>query len=145
MINLGATGLGMQLKEEGKAALGIYSVDMLYRDLDSPVTKEFLALVKKKYGYYDFNHNWGYLGAEVVGRALEQIRGNIEDKDSFLEALRNLRFESINGPFEFDQQGQNAIVNCYILRNEVVGGQIDQVLVDVLPKKRDPWWLEQRR
>jgi hypothetical protein len=88
MINLGATGLGMQLKEEGKAALGIYSVDMLYRDLDSPVTKEFLALVKKKYGYYDFNHNWGYLGAEVVGRALERIRGTIENSKTRTVFLR---------------------------------------------------------
>lgn len=144
LINLGATSPGTQLKEEGKAALGIYSIDMVYSNLNSPVTKEFLALVKQKYGYYDFNHHWGYLGAEVVGRALEQIQGNIEQKNRFLEALRKVRFESINGPFEFDQQGQNAIVNFYILRNEMVGGQVDQMLVDVLPKKRDPWWLNQQ-
>jgi branched-chain amino acid transport system substrate-binding protein len=144
LINFGATGPGTQLKEEGKAALGIYLVDVCYKGLNTPVTKEYLDRLKKKYGYHDNNHNAGYMGAEVIGRALEQIRGNIEDKEGFLEALRNLRFESINGPFEFDRQGQNALPNFYVIRNEMVGGEIDQVLVDVLPKMRDPWWIDRQ-
>jgi len=144
LINFGATGPGTQLKEEGKAALGIYLVDVCYKGLNTPVAKEYVDRLKKKYGYHDNNHNAGYMGAEAIGRALEQIRGNVEDKEGFLTALRNLRFESINGPFEFDQQGQNALPNFYVIRNEMVGGEVDQVLVDILPKMRDPWWLDRK-
>ncbi len=139
LINFGATGPGTQLREEGKSALGIYAIDMVYQNLNPSLAKEF----QDRYGYYDFNHHWGYLGAEIIARALDRVNGNVEQKDKFLEGLRSLRFESINGPFEFDPRGQNAIVNFYILRNERVGEEIDQVLIDVLPKKSDPWWDEQ--
>jgi branched-chain amino acid transport system substrate-binding protein len=145
LINYGATGPGVQRKEEGKAALGIYFIGNSYEHQNTPVAKEYVDRLKKKSGFHDLSHNAGYMGAEVIGRALEQIRGNIEDKERFLTALRNLRFESIDGPFEFDQQGQNALLNLYIVRNEMVGGEVDHVLVDVLPKTRDPWWIEQQR
>jgi hypothetical protein len=49
------------------------------------------------------------------------------------------------GPFEFDAKGQNYLFNIYIVRTEKVGGKIDQPLKELMPKKRDPWWVEQSR
>lgn len=145
LINWGATDVGKLLKQEGKAAVGIYEVNLYYKGLSNPANNEFVGLAKKKFGYVGAFHEAGYTGAEVVVQALKQIRGNIEDKADFLRAMRNLRFESCRGPFEFDPQGQNTLFNLYVLRNGIGGGEVVQVQTAVLPKMRDPWWVERSR
>ena len=144
-VDWSATNPGSMLEGEGEAAVGIYEAVFHYQGLDTSENKEFLKLVKEKLGPFDINYAFGYIGGDVIYRALEQVRGNIEDKPGFLKALRSLRFESIMGPFEFDAKGQNYLFNIYIVRTEKVGGKIDQPLKELMPKKRDPWWIEQSR
>ena len=86
----------------------------------------------------------GYLGVDVICRAIEQIKGNVEDKPRFLEAIRNVRYESIFGPFEFDPRDQNLRIHYKMLRCEMVKGKLDQVLIDTIPNTEDWWWTEQK-
>jgi len=110
LLNWGSTDVGTMLQQEGEAATGIYEVNLYYKNLNNPANNEFVELTKKNFGYTGAVHEAGYIGALVIAKALEQIGGNIEDKAGFLEAIRNLRFESTRGPFEFDKQGPLGLV-----------------------------------
>ena len=145
-ISFGATYVGRLLNEVGEAAKGHYDVNAYYRYADNPGNREFVKLMEKKFGtgYMELMSAIGYLGADAVCQAVEQIKGNIEDKGRFLEALRNIRFDSNFGLFEFDPRDQNFRLNVRILRSEMVRGKVEQVLVYELPKTEDWWWLERK-
>lgn len=147
MINFATTIARESLVKEGKAAIGHYEVCPYYKGLDNPENREFLKLLEKKYGPDKMETSvcTGYMGADVVARALEQVQGNIEDKDRFLKAMRSLRYDSIFGPFEFDPRDQNMRINFRILRCEMVGDKVDQVLVHTFTKTEDWWWGERRK
>jgi branched-chain amino acid transport system substrate-binding protein len=87
---------------------------------------------------------YGYLGADVVLHALQQVKGNVEAKDEFLKALRGVKFESPVGPFQFDPKSQNALVNIFIGRARKVDGEFSNyqnALVKTIPRAQDPWWI----
>ena len=71
-------------------------------------------------------------GAEAVGEALKAIDGKVEDKDLFLDALRDVEFEGPGGPFRFDEQ-QNAIITVFVMRAETVDGEVRNKVIFSIP------------
>jgi branched-chain amino acid transport system substrate-binding protein len=135
---------GVTLDGQGKAGIGLYDTNPYFYGDDSPANKEFVKLFEKKFGKLEATSAQGYLSVDVICRALETVRGNIEDKDRFLEAIRNVKYDSVYGPFEFDLRDQNMRQNYKILRNEMVGNKVGQVVVYEFPKAEDWWWLEKK-
>ena len=146
IVNYAGTLAGRVLTEIGKSAIGIYEVCPYSRYTDNAENREFIKLMEKKGGpgYMEGMATAGYLGVDVIWRAIEQIKGNVEDKPRFLEAIRNVRYESIFGPFEFDPRDQNLRIHYKMLRCEMVKGKLDQVLIDTIPNTEDWWWAEQK-
>jgi branched-chain amino acid transport system substrate-binding protein len=135
---------GTTLSGEGKAAIGIYDITPYYHRYDHPENIEFVERFEKKFGRENFEALAanGYLVVDLVYRALDTVKGNIEEQDRFLEALRNIKFHSLFGPFEFDRRDQNMRGNYKILRNEMVGNKLDQVLVHEFLRTEDWFWVE---
>lgn len=146
IVNYAGTLVGRVLTQIGPSAEGIYEVCPYSRYTDNAENKEFVRLMEKKGGpgYMEGMSAPGYLGVDVVCRAMEEIKGNVEDKTRFLEAIRNVRYESIFGPFEFDPRDQNLKIHYKMLRCETVKGKMDQVIVDTIPNTVDWAWLDKK-
>jgi len=144
MTNWGATEDGSMLIQMKTGAEGAYHIVIYIFDIRSPENQAYLELNKRKGGMPDPLDFYGYVGAEVILRALEKIQGNIEAKDEFLKTLREIKFEGPTGPFEFDPRSQNALLPLYIGQVKKVKGEygeFQKVMVKVIPKPQDPWWI----
>ena len=51
----------------------------------------------------------------VTGGRIEQIKGNVEDRDAFLKAMRSIQIKAPRGPLKLDEY-DNPIQNVYISR-----------------------------
>lgn len=147
LANWGATTDGSALAQQGAAAEGIYLVSTYNFDLKYDANRRFIELAKKKGGqvWIDVNDAYGYVGAQVVLHALEQIGGKVEDREALLKALREVKFEAPMGPFEFDPRSQNVLPNLFISQVKKVDGEFGErqnVVLFTFEKVQDPWWIE---
>jgi branched-chain amino acid transport system substrate-binding protein len=141
----GAVGDGPLLAQMGAAAEGIHQISYYALALKNQFNDRFLEQERKKGGSPDLSDYLGYLGAEVVLRALKQIKGNVEAKDQFLKALREVQFECATGPFRFDPRSQNSVKNLIICKVKKVDRgfyEFQNIPIKTVPQAQDPWWLE---
>ena len=147
LSNWGATSAGHGLEIQGDAAVGLYGMSTYNFNLDTEANKRFLELDKKKGGrlWFDNLDAMGYVAAQPVLIALKKVKGNIENKEAFLNALRGAKWESPAGPLWFDQRHQNILVNLIIGRVQKLKGPIGEYqneIIRILKNVQDPWWLE---
>lgn len=97
-----------------QAAEGLLSVGKFAEGRDDPTTEEFVEefldahdLIPSYYASTSFQ------AAEWTALALENIDGDIDDQEAFLEEVRGLEFESAGGPMSLDDY-DNPIQNVYI-------------------------------
>ena len=80
-----------------------------------------------------------YLCGEVLEEALKQVKGNIEDKNTFMKALKGVNLkESLRGPMHFDQYG-NVVGNLYIRKVERRNGKLVNAVVKTYPDVSQFW------
>ena len=145
VINYAGTILGKTTEMMGPAVEGHYEICPYDKNLDNAANKEFIKLWEKAHGTLEAMGAVGYLGGDVFARAIDQVKGNIEDKPRFLDAVRNVRYDSIFGPFEFDPKDQQHRLNLNILQWKWVNGKPDTVRIDTYNKTRDWWWDAQTK
>ncbi len=100
----------------GADAEGLVQATQWVPGLDLPANQAFLALYDDQIGgeagvYVEE----GYLAAEVTARAIEAVGGDLSDKVAFMGALKALSFDSVAGPFSFEDSGQS-VRNVYVTR-----------------------------
>jgi branched-chain amino acid transport system substrate-binding protein len=144
MTNWGATEDGSMLTRMKTGAEGGYHISINIFNVKKPENDVYMADNKKKGGIPDPLDYYGYIGSEVILRALEKVQGNIEAREEFLKALREVKFESPTGPFEFDQRSQQAVLPLFISQARKAGGELgdyQNALVKVINRPQDPWWI----
>jgi branched-chain amino acid transport system substrate-binding protein len=77
-------------------------------------------------------------GMQAVDFALEAVKGDTSNKDSFIAALEGVKFKSPRGDFEFDHETHNPIQDIYIREVQVQGGQAVNTVVDKVARVTDP-------
>jgi len=103
------------LKAIGDAAIGTNSSTHWHVDFDNPANKRFMAAWLKKFGpdriptYYA---GQAFDTALAIGAALKATGGNVNDTDKFRTAMLKADFESIRGPFRFNNN-QHPIQDWY--------------------------------
>ena len=108
--------LSMELNfaAQGDAAFGIIESTNWSYELDNPANKEFVAGWEKKYGKRPtIFAAMQYDAINLIDSAVAAVHGKIEDKDAFRAALRKADFQSVRGPFRFDNN-QYPIQNIYL-------------------------------
>ena len=131
------------LPSQKDAALGIESYARYCIGYDSPENKRFVREYQKKYNYDPGSlSEGGYVGAKFIVKALEAVKGNIENQEAFLKALRSVKFEAPRGPIRFDEY-QNVIFNTFIERVEKKEGKYNNVVVDIIPNV-DQYWMPKK-
>jgi branched-chain amino acid transport system substrate-binding protein len=75
----------------------------------------------------------------VLEQALKDAKGNIEDKNAFMKALKSVNLkESLRGPMHFDQYG-NVVGNNYIRKVERKDGKLVNAVVKTYPDVSQFW------
>ena len=78
------------------------------------------------------------MGARVMIMALNAVKGNVENKETLLAALRKVKFDAPRGPFAFDRN-QNVILTTYIGEVRKVDGRYATVVSDSIPNVDQHW------
>lgn len=114
----------------GSNVEGLVQADGWVPALDNPKNMAFLELFDSQVGgeagvYVEES----YTAAEVTAHAIEAVGGDMSDKAAFMEAVRALSFDSVAGPFSFDETGQS-VRNVYVTQVVMndAGAPVQQVL-----------------
>jgi len=121
------------LPSMGDAALGHISSFHYSTALDNPVNKRFLGAYAARFkrtatGMSD----QGYVGAQMIARALEGVKGNIENQEAFLAALRQVEVDAPRGKLKLDTY-QNPIHTFYIFKVEKREGMLQNIPIASYP------------
>lgn len=108
------------IRTMGPECEGIISAAHFAEGAQNPATQKFVADYEKAFGkmpsIYGFSH---YSGAMWLAKALDRVKGNVEDRNAFLEAVRAT--ELVDSPLgrsvRLDPYG-NPIYDVYIRKVE---------------------------
>ncbi|TMA20776.1 MAG: ABC transporter substrate-binding protein [Deltaproteobacteria bacterium] len=120
------------LKNMGDEAVGVVSSGWYSAAIDNPENHKFVEAYRKKY-----DADPGYYSAGAYTAA--KIKGNIEDKDAFMKALRSLDIkDSFRGPMHIDKYG-NPDLTIYIRKVERKNGRLVNAVVQTYPNVSQFW------
>ena len=74
----------------------------------------------------------------MLEATLQAIKGNVEDKDAFMKAVRSLRVDTVRGPVSFDAYG-NVIGDVYIRRVVRKEGRLVNSVIQTYPDVSQLW------
>ena len=104
------------IRTAGPECEGIVSSAHFAEGSNNPDTQKFVADYQKKYGILPSLYGFSmYSGAMWVGRSIEKVKGNVEKRPEFLEAVRQTEITDspLGRPVRLDDYG-NPIYDVYI-------------------------------
>lgn len=91
------------IKAVGEPMLGMFNSSHWAHDMDNPANKKFVADFLKDYGRLPSLYaSQGYDAALSIAAAVRDVKGKVEDKPAVLKALKAAKFESVRGPFKYN-------------------------------------------
>jgi branched-chain amino acid transport system substrate-binding protein len=132
------------LQQMGEEALGGMTGSWYSAELDNPINKKFVESIRREYkvdpGVYAAET---YLCGEVLEHAVNTVKGNVEDKDAFMKALKTANVpNTLRGPVKFDEFG-NVVGNSYIRKVEKKGGRYVNSVIKTYPNVSQFWTYNQ--
>jgi len=127
------------LDKMGDAALGIVVAFNWSAAIDTPENRRFREAFESKYKRpVSLTAESGYVGAQMIARALESTRGNVESLDAFLAALRAVEVDAPRGKVKLDSF-HNPLQTVYILKTERKDGVLQNVPIATYPNTSQFW------
>jgi branched-chain amino acid transport system substrate-binding protein len=140
LIGGGTTTDEHVLPSMGDEALGIMTPLHYSEALDNPANKKFVKAFREKTKKAASYFSEGtYTGARWIVEAIKAVKGDVENRGRFLEALKKVELRDVpRGPFKLDDYG-NPVQNIYIRKVERVGGELQNTVVYTYPKVSQFW------
>lgn len=140
LIGGGTTTDEHVLPSMGDETIGIITTLHYSAAIDTPENKKFAKAFRSFAGKSASYYGEGpYTGGRWIIEAIKAIKGNVEDRDKFMSALKTLKMTGApRGPFELDKFG-NPIQNIYIRKVERVGDELQNTVIKVYPKVSQFW------
>jgi branched-chain amino acid transport system substrate-binding protein len=128
------------LQQMGEDALGAISGNWYSAQLEFPENKKFVAGIRREFkvdpGVYAAET---YVCCEVLDAAVKSVGGKVEDKPTFMKALKDVKVpNTIRGPVRFDDLG-NVVGNAYIRKVEKKDGRYVNTVVKTYPDVSQFW------
>jgi len=99
----------------GDSAVGVLGSGHYVASIESPRNAAFQAAFRKKYNKTaHVVHVQGYDSAKLILAAVEQLKGDLSDKDKLRQALTSVQLDSPRGRISIDPKTGNVIQNVYI-------------------------------
>jgi branched-chain amino acid transport system substrate-binding protein len=91
------------IKAVGAPMMGMFNSSHWAHDMDNAANKKFVADFLKDYGRLPSLYaSQGYDAAQLMAAAVRDVKGQIENKDALLKAIKAAKFSSVRGPFRFN-------------------------------------------
>lgn len=91
------------IKAVGNPMLGMFNTSQWAHDLDNAANKTFVAAFEKEYGRLPTLYAaQGYDAAQLIGAAVRDSKGKLEDKAAVHKALKAAKFDAVRGAFRFN-------------------------------------------
>jgi branched-chain amino acid transport system substrate-binding protein len=127
------------LRNMGDEALGTITSCWYSAEIDNPINKKFAAAFRSEWKYDPgFYAAATYVEGAVLEATLQGIKGNIEDKDAFMKAVRSVKVDTARGPVSFDPYG-NVVGNVYIRKVERKEGRLVNSVIRTYPNVSQFW------
>jgi branched-chain amino acid transport system substrate-binding protein len=127
------------LRNMGDEALGIVTSCWYSAEIDNPINKKFTEAFRKEWKYDPgFYAAATYTEAAVLEATLNAIKGNIENKDAFMKAVRRVKVDTCRGPVAFDKYG-NVVGNVYIRKVARKEGRLVNSVIQTYPNVSQFW------
>jgi len=118
MIGKGGVTDEAFLEKMGDAALGIVVAFNWSAALDTPENRRFREAFESRYKRpVSLTAESGYVGAQMIAKALEGVKGDVENLDALLTALKRIDVDAPRGKVRLDGF-HNPLQNVYILKTE---------------------------
>ncbi len=140
LIGGGTTTDEHALPSMGDEAIGVITALHYSEALDNPANKKFVKAyrekAKKAASYYS---EGTYTGAKWIVEAIKAVKGDVENRPKFMEALRKVELKDVpRGAFKLDAYG-NPIQNVYIRKVERAGGELQNTVIYTYPNVSQFW------
>jgi branched-chain amino acid transport system substrate-binding protein len=127
------------LRNMGDEALGIVTSCWYSAEIQNPINQKFVEAFRKDWKYDPgFYAAATYTEAAVLESTLQKIKGNVEDKQAFMKAVRSGSVDTCRGPVRFDQYG-NVVGNIYIRKVERKDGRLVNRVIHTYPNVSQFW------
>ena len=91
------------IKAVGDPMLGMFNTSQWGHDMDNAANKKFVSEFEKEYGRLPTLYAaQGYDAAQLIGAAVRDSKGKLEDKAAVRKALEAAKFDSVRGAFKFN-------------------------------------------
>jgi branched-chain amino acid transport system substrate-binding protein len=91
------------IKAVGEPMLGMFNSSHWAHDMDNAANKKFVADFQKEYGRLPSLYaSQGYDAAQSIAAAVRDVKGNVDDRAAVLKALKAAKFDSVRGPFKYN-------------------------------------------
>jgi len=127
------------LRNMGDEALGIVTSCWYSAEIENAINKRFAANFRVDWGYDPgFYAAATYVEAAVLEATLQALKGNIEDKQAFMKAVRAIKVDTARGPVSFDRYG-NVVGSVYIRKVERKDGRLVNRVIHTYPNVSQFW------
>jgi len=128
------------LRTMGDEAIGVLTGGWYAAGIDTPENKRFVDAVNKEFGVDPGYYTLGaYSAGVLVEAAARAVKGNVEDKDAFMKALRNPgTVHDARGAWRLDEYG-NPVMPIYIRKVERRGGKLVNTVIQTYPNVSQFW------
>ena len=104
----------LTFKAIGDAAMGVTQATSWSYELDNPANKKFVSEFVAKYGRRPAIYAaLQYDAVNLIDSAVKAVHGDLSNKDAFRAALKKADFQSVRGPFAFDNN-HYPVQNIYL-------------------------------
>jgi branched-chain amino acid transport system substrate-binding protein len=123
-----------ELPQDCNAVIGAVSALPYCASLDTPANKRFVKAFLDKYKYVPtWQAMCAYGAMQGIRQAVESCKGDVENKDKFMSALRSIELaDSPRGAMKLDTYG-NPIENVYIRKVQSTNGKLHNVVIHTIP------------
>ncbi len=129
------------IRPVGDPMLGLFDTAHWALDLDNAANRKFVAAFEKEYNRLPTVYAaQGYDTALLIGAAVRDVKGKVENVDAVRKALRAAKFESVRGPFKFNKN-QYPIQNYYlrVIAKDAKGRLVNKTIGTVFKDRGDAY------
>lgn len=109
---------------------------------DIPENKRFVEEYKKRYkslpGHYAY---LAYIAAQAAYEAMDKVKGNVEDKEKFREALKTVKFTTPMGGQGYFDEKQGMVFDFIMTEARKTNGECHLFEIGRVKDVRDPYKL----
>ena len=98
----------------GPSMAGLFNTAHWSPDFSNPANQRFMTEFQKEYKRVPTLYaSQGYDAAQLINAAVRDVKGKLEDQEAVLKALKAARFDSVRGPFKFNNN-QMPVQNYFV-------------------------------